>query len=169
MLFVNADYSSYEKYVNKPRLYDMMGRNKIVVEFQNYDRVNVEKLQETINKIHQNGGLVSLDKFGINDNFINELNFINVDYITTDISVVKNIADDLERQKKLSDLVTLCLSKNINLLVVGVEDKITLEYVNKLGVRFVQGYYFAKPDFKIMNINTSVKEKLEEFNQETIS
>ena len=169
MLFVNADYSSYEKYVNKPRLYDMMGRNKIVIEFQNYNKVNIEKLQDTINKIHEHGGLVSLDKFGNNETFTNELNFINVDYLTTDISLIKNIADDLERQRKLSDLVTFCLSKDINLLVVGVEDKITLEYVNKLGVRFVQGYYFAKPDFKIMNINTSVKEKLEEFNQETIS
>lgn len=168
-LFVNSDYTSYEKYINKPRLYDMMGRNKIVIEFQNYEKVNVTDLQETINKIHNNGGLVSLDKFGINELYYNELNFLNVDYVTVDISLIKNIENDLEKQKKLADLVTLCLSKNINLVVVGIEDKITMEYVKKAGVRYVQGYYFARPDFKIMNINTSVKEKLEEFNQETIS
>jgi len=37
-LFVNSDFLSYEKYINKPRLYDMMSRNKIIVEFQNYEK-----------------------------------------------------------------------------------------------------------------------------------
>lgn len=168
-LFVNADYNSYEKYVNKPRLYDMMGRNKIVIEFQNYEKIEVDKLQDTINKIHSNNGLVSLDKFGVNQFSFEELNLLNVDFITTDVSLVKNLAEDLDKQKRLADLATYCLSKDINLLVVGVEDKLTLEYVKKAGVRYAQGYYFARPDFKIMNINTSVKEKLEEFSQETIS
>ena len=168
-LFVNADYNSYEKYVNKPRLYDMMGRNKILIEFQNYEKIDVNRLQDTIKKIHSNNGLVSLDKFGLNQISVEELNLLNVDFITTDVSLVKNLAQDLEKQKRLADLSTYCLSKDINLLVVGVEDKLTLEYVKKAGVRYVQGYYFARPDFKVMNINTSVKEKLEEFSQETIS
>lgn len=168
-LFVNADFKSYEKYVNKPRLYDMMGRNRVVIEFQNYEKIEIDKLQETINKIHDNRGLVSLDKFGSSQFNIEELNLLNVDFITTDISLIKNLSQDLDKQKRLAELSTFCLSKDINLLVVGVEDKLTLEYVKKAGVRYVQGYYFAKPDFKIMNINTSVKEKLEEFSQETIS
>lgn len=168
-LFVNADYNSYEKYVNKPRLYDMMGRNKILIEFQNYEKIDVNRLQDTIKKIHSNNGLVSLDKFGLNQISVEELNLLNVDFITTDVSLVKNLAQDLEKQKRLADLSTYCLSKDINLLVVGVEDKLTLEYVKKAGVRYVQGYYFARPDFKVMNINASVKEKLEEFSQETIS
>lgn len=168
-LFVNADYSSYEKYVNKPRLYDMMGRNKIVIEFQNYEKIEIEKLQATINKIHENRGLVSFDKFGLNQINLDELNLLNIDFITADVALIKNLPEDLEKQKRLADLVTYCLSKDINLLVIGVEDKVTLEYVKKAGVRYVQGYYFARPDYKIMNINSSVKEKLEEFTQDTIS
>jgi len=168
-LFVNADYLSYEKYVNKPRLYDMMGRNKIVIEFQNYEKTEIDKLQETINKIHENRGMVSLDKFGATNFDIEELNLLNIDFLTTDISLIRNLSEDLEKQKRLAELATYCLSKDVNLLVVGVEDKVTLEYVKKAGVRYVQGYYFARPDFKIMNINSSVKEQLEEFSQETIS
>jgi EAL domain-containing protein (putative c-di-GMP-specific phosphodiesterase class I) len=168
-LFVNADFNSYEKYVNKPRLYDMMGRNKIVIEFQNYEKIEIDKLRETIEKIRSNNGMVSLDKFGTNSFSFEKLNLLNLDFITTDVSLIKNLAGDIEKQRYLADLATYCLSRNINLLVVGVEDKLTLEYVKKAGVRFVQGFYFAKPDYKIMNINTSVKEKLEEFSQETIS
>ena len=168
-LFVNADYVSYEKYVNKPRLYDMMGRNKVVIEFQNYEKIDIEKLQETISKIHQNGGMISLDKFDMDETFLEKLKLLSVDYITADISIIKNLSEDLEKQKRLNELVTYCISKDIKLLAIGVEDKETLEYVKKAGVRYVQGYYFARPDFKIMNINTSVKEKLEEFSQDTIS
>lgn len=168
-LFVNADYNSYEKYINKPRLYDMMNRNKVVIEFQNYEKIEIDKLRDTINKIHDNHGLVSLDKFGNNQFSIEELNLLDIDFITTDVSLIKNLPEDLEKQRKLADIATYCLSKDINLLVVGIEDKLTLEYVKKAGVNLIQGYYFAKPDFKIMNINSSVKEKLEEFFQETIS
>lgn len=168
-LFVNADYQSYEKYINKPRLYDMMARNKMIIEFQNYERVDLDNLQDTIVKIHENNGMVSLDKFGMNQFDFEKLNLLNIDFITTDVALVKNLADDLEKQKRLADIATYCMSKDIKLLVVGIEDKTTLEYVKKAGVRYVQGYYFARPDYKIMNINNSVKEKLEEFSQETIS
>ena len=37
VIMVNIDYDSYVKYVNKPRIYDMMARNKVVIEFKNYD------------------------------------------------------------------------------------------------------------------------------------
>ena len=47
-LFVNADYQSYEKYINKPRLYDMMARNKMIIEFQNYERVDLDNLQRNL-------------------------------------------------------------------------------------------------------------------------
>ena len=97
------------------------------------------------------------------------MNLLDVDFITTDVSFIKNLVNDMEKQKKLAELATYCLSRDIHLLVVGVEDQITLEYVKKAGVKFVQGFYFAKPDYKIMNINSSVKEKLEEISQETIS
>lgn len=168
-LFVNADFISYEKYVNKPRLYDMMGRNKIIIEFQNYEKIGLDYLSETIEKIHTNHGMVSLDKFGIGSFSLENLNLLDVDFITTDVSFIKNLVNDMEKQKKLAELATYCLSRDIHLLVVGVEDQITLEYVKKAGVKFVQGFYFAKPDYKIMNINSSVKEKLEEISQETIS
>ena len=133
------------------------------------DNIDNDSLQDTIVKIHENNGMVSLDKFGMNQFDFEKLNLLNIDFITTDVALVKNLADDLEKQKRLADIATYCMSKDIKLLVVGIEDKTTLEYVKKAGVRYVQGYYFARPDYKIMNINNSVKEKLEEFSQETIS
>lgn len=168
-LFINADFNSYEKYVNKPRIYEMMSKTKIVVEFQNYDKVDIMKLQNTIELIHKNGGMVALDKYGVTKLRLDEINMLNIDYIVTDISLIKNIANDLERQRFISDLITYSISRNIEVIVIGIEDKETLDVVRKLGAKYVQGYYFAKPDYKISMINESVKIKLDDSENDVIS
>lgn len=167
-LFINADFNSYEKYVNKPRIYEMMSKTKIVIEFQNYDKVDIQKLQNTIDIIHKNGGLVALDKYGVTKLRLDEINMLNIDYIVADVSLIKNINNDLERQKFISDLITYAISRDIEIIIVGIESKETLYTVKKLGARYVQGFYFAKPDYKISMINESVKEKLNDSENDMI-
>jgi len=55
------------------------------------------------------------------------------------------------------------------MIAVGVENIQTLETLQRLGVKLIQGYFFAKPNSKVNSINSSIKEKLEELTQETIS
>lgn len=168
-LFVNSDLESYNKYVNKPRLYDMMSRIELVIEFQNYDRKDFNEFQNTINLIHQNRGFVALDKFGVGGLTIKEINILNIDYIIPDMSLIQGIENDIEKQKYISDLVTYTISKDSNLIVIGVENQKTLETLKKLGVRYVQGYYLARPDSNINMMNDKIKENVEEIMQDTIS
>lgn len=168
-LFVNSDFTSYEKYINKPRLYDMMTRNKIIVEFQNYEKRDFNKIQETIEQIHSNGGLVALDKFGIGTLTIDDISSLKIDYIVPDISIIKDIVNDIEKQRYIASLATYCVSNECNIIALGVENMETLEVLVKLGVRLVQGYFFAKPSFQVSEINVSIRDKLEELSQETIS
>lgn len=168
-LFVNCDLNGYSKYVNKPRLYDMMSKLKLVIEFQEYDRRDFNKFQEIINTIHKNGGFVALDRFGIGNFTMNEINALKIDYIIPDMSLIIGIEDDFEKQRYVSALVTYAISKNCDLLIVGVENQRALETLKSLGVRYVQGYYFSKPDTKVVSMNKSVREKLEEVMQNSIS
>ena len=168
-LFVNSDLESYNKYVNKPRLYDMMSRIELVIDFQNYDRKDFNEFQNTINLIHQNRGFVALDKFGVGGLTIEEINILNIDYIIPDMSLIQGIENDIEKQKYISDLVTYTISKDSNLIVIGVENQKTLETLKKLGVRYVQGYYLARPDSNINMMNDKIKENVEEIMQDTIS
>lgn len=168
-LFVNSDFTSYEKYINKPRLYDMMSRNKIIIEFQNYEKKDFNKIQEIIDQIHSNGGLVALDKFGIGSLTIDDITTLNVDYIIPDISIIQNVVNDFEKQRYIAGLVTYCISNDCEMIALGVENIQTLETLQRLGVKLIQGYFFAKPNSKVSSINKSIKEKLEELSQETIS
>ena len=147
----------------------MMSRIEHVIEFQNYDRKDFSEFQNTINLIHQNRGFVALDKFGVGGLTIEEINILNVDYIIPDMSLIQGIENDIEKQKYISDLVTYTISKDSNLIVIGVENQKTLETLKKLGVRYVQGYYLARPDSNINMMNDKIKENVEEIMQDTIS
>ena len=159
-IFVNCDINSYEKYVNKPRLYDMMSRNNIILEFQNYEKKDFGELQKLIDTIHKNKGKVALDNFGIGNLTIDDINILNVDYIIPDVSLIREIKEDAEKQRFLSDVLTYSLSKGCDVIAIGVEDKETLDLLIKLGANLVQGYYFSKPVEEVKNFNKKVKELL---------
>ncbi|MDO4282888.1 MAG: EAL domain-containing protein [Clostridia bacterium] len=168
VLFVNTDLVSYEKYINKPRLYDMMSRNKIVVEFHNYEKQDLTRLQLVIQSIHEHNGLVALDQFGTGTLNIDDINFLDLDYIIPDMSLIRGIANDIEKQKYMNELVTFGIVKGTSILVVGVESKEELDVLRKFGVKLVQGYYFEKPSDTINMINTNIKELLNQAVDDTI-
>lgn len=144
-LFVNSDFVSYNNYINKPRIYDMMAKNKIVIEFHNYEKKDMSIMKEVIDNIHKNNGFVALDNFGIGTLTIDDIAMLNVDYIIPDISLIQNIVEDENKQNFLSELITYSLSRNSHVIVVGIEDINTLNMVRKLGVNYVQGYFLEKP------------------------
>ncbi len=153
VLFVNSDLSSYQKYINKPRLYEMMERNKIVLEFQNYEKRDLNTIQDIITSIHKNKGYVALDNFGVGSLTIDDINYLNVDYIVPDRSLIQNITENVEKQKFLSNLVTYSISKNCKVIAVGVENVDVLNMLISLGIKYVQGYYFSKPNDVISPLN----------------
>lgn len=156
VIMVNIDYDSYVNYVNKPRIYDMMARNKVVIEFKNYDNKDLTDIQETIQTIHLKGGKVAFDNFKLDNLSIEDICYLDIDYIIPDISFVKDIYKDFEKQKFINSLITYTISKDINLIAVGVENKKILDTLKLVGVKMVQGFYFGKPLSEINMINDDI-------------
>ena len=156
IIFVNIDVESYDKYINKPRIYDMMKKNKIVISFHNYERFDLAELKEIIDCIHKNTGYIALDNFGIGRLTIDDIDILNVDYIIPDISIISDITVSDQKEKYLSSLVTYCVARDIKLLVIGIEDENTLNFVIDHGVKYVQGYYFARPSDTIISIDEKI-------------
>ena len=152
-IFANIDIASYESYVNKPRIYDMMRRNPLTLELHNYEKFDTTYIQTIVDKIRGNRGMVALDHFGIGIMKIDDLRPLTIDYIKPDISLIKNIDTDVNKQKFLNDLITFCSAKEIKMIIVGIENKAQLDYIKSKGIRYVQGYYFSYPTFSINLIN----------------
>ena len=168
IIMVNIDYDSYVNYVNKPRIYDMMARNKVVIEFKNYDNKDLTDIQETIQTIHLKGGQVAFDNFKLDNLSIEDICYLDIDYIIPDMSFIKDIYKDFEKQKFINSLITYTISKNINLIAVGVENKKILDNLKLVGVRLVQGYYFGKPLPEINMMNDDIFELLNKEEDESI-
>ncbi|MDD2628511.1 MAG: EAL domain-containing protein [Clostridia bacterium] len=157
-VFVQIDVNSYIKYINKPRLYDLMDKNKIIIEFTGYDKIPLSELQKTIKQIRSKGAKVLLNDFGTNKFKINDLNNIDVDYIKYDTTLLSSFEENEENKKHLSELSTYCLSRDIELIVIGIENIEQLQIVLGMGIKLVQGYVFGKPEKEIENSLKRVKE-----------
>lgn len=168
IIMVNIDYDSYVNYVNKPRIYDMMARNKVVIEFKNYDNKDLTDIQETIQSIHLKGGQVAFDNFKLDNLSIEDICYLDIDYIIPDMSFIKDIYKDFEKQKFINSLITYTISKDINLIAVGVENKRILDTLKLVGVRLVQGYYFGKPLPEINMMNDDIFDLLNKEEDQSI-
>ena len=163
-IFVNIDYDSYSKYINKPRIYDMMTRNKVVIEFKNYSEAS--DLEMTIKTIKQHGGYVCLDSFALSGMRLENLENIKPNYIKFDVAFLNNINVDSEKQKYLINVINYCMSRDIEVITVGIEDRGTLITLKNLGLTYVQGYLFAYPDKSIRLINHEVEKTIDSINNE---
>lgn len=164
-IFVNIDFESYNKYINKPRIYDMMSKNKLVIEFKNYSN-SINDLEMTIKTIKQHGGYVCLDNFAFAGIRLESLDNIKPNYIKFDIAFLNNISVDSEKQKYLINVINYCMARDIDVITVGVEDRGTLITLKNLGIIYVQGYLFAYPDKLIRIINDEIEKNISSINNE---
>lgn len=156
-LFVSIDTQSYKKYVNKPRLYELMEKTEVVVELSNYDNMALAELQDCIKQIRSHRGKVLLNYFGTNKFTLNDLDSLVVDYVKYDLILLNNFEESEENKKYLLELSTYCLSRDIELVVMGVENLEQLNIIKNMGIKYIQGYVFGKPaselDKSIKRIN----------------
>lgn len=167
-IFITSDLVSYSKYINKPRIYDIMAKHKMVIRFINYEKKDISFLQEVIETIHKNRGDVALDNFGMGALKIDDLNLLNIDYIIPDVSLVESISEDEEKKKFLSELITYSVSSSTKVIVQGITSKETLNTVKQLGVNLIEGEYFSKPSEEIIKLNHTISKILSEDETENI-
>lgn len=92
---------------------------------------------------------IAIDDFGTGYATESRLLQVNPDFIKIDMSLIRNIHQDVERQTIVSNILRYTKEKNIKVIAEGVETLEELRKLMELGVDFVQGYYLAKPDFEI--------------------
>lgn len=87
----------------------------------------------------------AVDDFGAGySNFI-YLKHFPVDLIKIDGSLISDIDKDIDDQVIIESIVKIAQHKEIKILAEMVEKKEEYETLKKLGVDYLQGYYFGKP------------------------
>lgn len=131
-----------------------------------------EKQGENCTRIKQKvaarwGAQVALDDFGTGYNSDVALLSVRPDFVKIDISIVRNIDTDLNRQKILQNLVSYSHSRGIRVIAEGVETAAELRTVIQNKVDYIQGYYTARPSPICQQIPFEVQQEIRQLSAQS--
>lgn len=122
-------------------------QNFIFEILENEDIDDYEELVFFVDKIHEYGGLISIDDFGSGYSNLQHIASINFDYLKLDGSIVRQCTSD----DKYINLVALIANwknlstQNIKLVAEFVENQEIQDLLIEFKIDYSQGYLFSKP------------------------
>ena len=116
----------------------------IVVEITEEEELDLKELERK-RYVPGASGTVALDDYGSGYSNGNSLLTIEPRYVKVDISIIRNIDTNADKQQFLAGLVTYAKPRSIQVLAEGVETMAELQKVLELGVDLLQGYGCARP------------------------
>lgn len=107
---------------------------------------DVAHLSDTIEAIHRAGFGCSMDDFGSGYSSLNLIQDIPVDTIKLDKVFFQKAARGADRTEAVvGSILNMTRSLNMEAVAEGVEERLQVEMLQRLGCDYIQGYYFAKP------------------------
>ena len=91
------------------------------------------------------GAAIALDDFGTGYNGETMLLHLSPQYVKIDMSIVRDIDIDENRQKLLTNLLSYTKERQIQVIAEGVETAGELRTLLRLGVDYLQGFYLGMP------------------------
>lgn len=105
---------------------------------------SLEKVENTVRKLHEAGFTISLDDFGTGYSSMIALSKLELDVLKMDMSMIQN--DNQENKRNALDF-SFQLAKMINLRTVaeGIETQDQVNRIAALGGDYIQGFFYSKP------------------------
>ena len=159
LLFINSIASVSLNDEDRERFHRYFShiQSQIVVEVTEEENMSEEAL---IRKRETKGfsGMFALDDYGSGYN--TEINLLNLSpkYIKIDLTIVRNIDKDFDKQQLVSNIVEYAHQREGYIIAEGIETKEELLKVLELGVDYLQGYYLSCPQLNPQEVsNESIK------------
>lgn len=126
-----------------------------ITEEEKMDGIYTERKREWTSRW---GGLVALDDFGTG--YSGEAGLLDLmpNMVKIDISIVRDIDSDPDRQKIFQNLAGFCHERQIKVIAEGVETREELEMLILLGADFLQGYLLGRPQSQPQEVPQRVAE-----------
>ncbi|WP_088329156.1 EAL domain-containing protein [Lacimicrobium sp. SS2-24] len=122
-------------------------REKIIFEVTEHERVDSEKIVEIFRTYQTKGFLTAIDDFGEGFAGLNLLAQFQPDILKLDMLLIRNIHKETAKQAILKGIVLTAQLLGITVLAEGVETREEFEYLKAQGIRYMQGYFLARPQF----------------------
>lgn len=120
--------------------------DKIIFELtEGIKKSDFEFIQRGVEFIRALGYRFALDDLSDIGSKTSRLASLKPDFFKIDMQLIQNISENYAQQQIVSEMVHLGRVNGSEMVGEGIEQKADLDYLRYLGVRYGQGYYFAKP------------------------
>lgn len=119
---------------------------RVVMEVTESEDNNMAFTHDKLAFIHEHGGGVAIDDFGTGYNSELALMQIRAEYVKLDISFVRGVDHDTDKQALIRNLISYAKQRGIAVLAEGVETKAEMLTLIGFGVDYLQGYYLGRPE-----------------------
>lgn len=99
---------------------------------------------------HDRNLRTALDDFGAANSCLVRLVNFQPDYVKLDIALVRNVHADRLRRIVVAGMIGICRELGIKIVAEGVETYREYEWLRERGVRYFQGFLFARPKFEAL-------------------
>ncbi|MCI4542136.1 EAL domain-containing protein, partial [Escherichia coli] len=117
---------------------------QIKFEVTEHAFLDVAKMTPIILAFRQAGYEVAIDDFGIGYSNLHNLNSLNIDILKIDKSIVETLTTHKTSHLIAEHIIELAHSLGLKTIAEGVETEDQVNWLRKRGVRYCQGWYFAK-------------------------
>ncbi|MFH5924790.1 EAL domain-containing protein [Roseomonas xinghualingensis] len=136
------------------RTLDAAGRtgfplDRLTFEFTENERISdVAHMLSIIEEYRRHGFRIALDDFATGYSGLARLANLKPDIIKLDRALIRDCDEDRVRLAIVASMVSLGAEIGIKVVAEGIERIGEVEALRGAGVRFMQGFYFAKPIFE---------------------
>lgn len=106
---------------------------------------NLKLVQETMNRLQDEGFSVLMDDFGSGYSSLNVLKEISVDILKMDMAFLTGVDSHGRGKNIFTSVVRMAKWLNLPVIAEGVEKREQADFLRSIGCEYVQGFYFAKP------------------------
>jgi EAL domain-containing protein (putative c-di-GMP-specific phosphodiesterase class I) len=99
----------------------------------------------TLRSLRQLGVRIHMDDFGIGYSSLSQLYRLPVDALKLDRSLISSMHTQVEQKVIVRMIIKLAWELGLEVIAEGIETEQQLEWLQRLGCDYGQGYYFAKP------------------------
>jgi len=167
-LAVNLSGSSLSSKLFLDKLYMLLTKNiefcpQIMFEITESSKIgDIRSVNEYIRKVKKLGVKVGIDDFGAGEATFEYLRHLDVDVVKIDGSYLATKNAEDKEFNLLKSLSALCKDLGIDVIAERVETYDDKETIRNCGIKYAQGYYYAKPD-----TNSEVLNNTESYNEKT--
>ncbi len=127
--------------------------DRLIFEFtENEEMTDPNHVANIVATYQQMGFGTALDDFGAGHAGLNLLARFQPDMIKLDMHLIRGLDTSLPRRMIVDGVVKMCAALGVGVIAEGIETAGELDALRELGVRYIQGYYFAKPAFEALPV-----------------